>query len=398
MLQSIQLDNFKCIPNERKFALNKVNLFAGYNGRGKSSLLQAIMILSQSIKKDRLNSLEKIHLNGDFVALGDFDEILQNDHKDDFSIVLDLNVKDEVHQVRLKYGLADDMKVGKVCECFIDGNDFFDVAGDKNSDQTALKGQLKQLPPYLNALLGASNVHYVSANRCGPVKFVEKMEIPEVHKVGRNGNFTINTLSTYTERVSSKMNVNADDLKEYSLREAVTYWIDFIMSGGSVNVNASNLEKRSSTLSLDFNFEKNEQYTRAFQAYNVGFGYSYILSIVVTALIAKEGNIVIVENPEAHLHPKAQLNLAFLLAKLASNGVQVFIETHSEHIVNGFRIAALRDEYELTNADLNILFFDFDFNVYALEVKPNGKIPNWPNGFFDQYQQELAEILSLGRK
>ena len=81
MPRSIQLGNFKCIP-DKQFDLNRINIFTGYNGRGKSSLLQAIMILSQSIKKDKLNSLEKIHLNGDFVSLGDFDEVLPWDHLD----------------------------------------------------------------------------------------------------------------------------------------------------------------------------------------------------------------------------------------------------------------------------------------------------------------------------
>lgn len=121
------------------------------------------------------------------------------------------------------------------------------------------------------------------------------------------------------------------------------------------------------------------------------------MSIIVSALIAKEGNILIIENPEAHLHPKAQLNLSYLLAKLTGNGVQVFIETHSEHIVNGFRIAALKDVFSLNNNDLNIFFFNYDFSITQLKIEENGKIKNWPEGFFDQYQHELAEILKLGR-
>lgn len=287
-----------------------------------------------------------------------------------------------------------------MCKCVIDNEDLFDSVGSNNkSTNNDNKILAKLLPAYINSILGSHNIHYVSANRCGPVKFVEKMEIPEVHKVGRNGNFTINTLSTYKEKVSRKMNISNDDANEYDLITATTKWIGFIMNGGDVNVEdyAKNENRRSSTLSLQFGFEKNG-FQRKFEAYNVGFGYSYILSIVVSALIAKEGNILIIENPEAHLHPKAQLNLAYLLAKLTGNGVQVFVETHSEHIVNGFRIAALKDDYTLNNNDLNILFFDYDFNIIQLEIEENGKIGNWPTGFFDQYQHELAEILKLGRK
>lgn len=398
MLTSIYLKNFKCF-SENRFNLNKINIFAGYNGRGKSSILQSIIILSQSIKKNNLNSLEKVHLNGDFVSLGDFDEILNDDYIDCFEISIGLKTSNESHQILLGYKLSDDIKVGEIFKCIVDDDNLFDYLGaNNNTDSTATKGLSKQLPAYINSILGSYNIHYVSANRCGPVKFVEKMEIPEVHKVGKNGNFTINTISTYKDKVSSKMNISQEDKNEYDLLTSVTNWIEFIMNGGSVNVeDYTDNKKRSSTLSLQFGFKKDIGESRNFESYNVGFGYSYILSIVVSALIAKEGNILIIENPEAHLHPKAQLNLTLLLAKLVDNGVQVFIETHSEHIVNGFRIAALKDEYKLKHDDLNILFFDKDFNVNQLQLEKNGKIRNWPSGFFDQYTQELAEILKLGR-
>lgn len=169
------------------------------------------------------------------------------------------------------------------------------------------------------------------------------------------------------------------------------------MGNGYLYVNDGKGKERTTTLSLEFQFQSKDS-TRSFQSYNVGFGYSYVLSIIVTALIAKKGNIVIIENPEAHLHPQAQKHIAYMLAKLASRGVQVFIETHSEHIVNAFRLAALKNEYKLSNDDMSIFFFDSDYKIQLLHIEPSGRIPNWPKGFFDQYQQELAEIMTLGAK
>lgn len=133
-----------------------------------------------------------------------------------------------------------------------------------------------------------------------------------------------------------------------------------------------------------------------YSSYNVGFGYSYVLAIIVTALIAKKNDIVIIENPEAHLHPEAQTRLTLLLSKLGARGVQVFIETHSEHVINGFRLAALKDEYNISNKDIRIFFFDHNFEKVDLIIDKSGRIPNWPNRFFDQYQTELAEIIRLG--
>ena len=186
------------------------------------------------------------------------------------------------------------------------------------------------------------------------------------------------------------------DDNEYELLPAVGRWISYIMDGkdDALNVDdGAGLEKkkRSSVLSLDFILGN-----KSLHSYNVGFGYSYILSIIVTALIAKEGNMVIVENPEAHLHPEAQFRITQLLAKLASRGVQVFLETHSEHVVNAVRLAVIEKEYRITNEQVGLFFFDNDYAKRDLKIERNGRINDWPTRFFDQYQRELAEIFIKG--
>ena len=395
MIEQIELENFKCVPRI-PFLLKRINLFTGYNGRGKSSVLQSLLMMSQSVKKDQLNSLERLHLNGMLIELGDFDEILTDDRQNNFNINLSLKNNDKVHELNFGYQLSDDdIKVGELCKCIIDDDDYFDTVGGNEQQETGQSSLIKQFPSYINSTLGMSNVHYVSADRLGPVKFVEKMEIPEYHRVGKKGSLTINTLSTCKEKIPAGMVPFPTDRQEYSLQEAASQWIDYIMNGGSVTVNGNKGKERTSTLSIEFQFKQNPD-GRGFQSYNVGFGYSYVLPIVVTALIAQKGNIVIVENPEAHLHPQAQARIAFMLAKLAARDVQVFVETHSEHIVNAFRLAALKAEYEVSNEDMNIFFFDTDYSVKTLHIEPTGRIPDWPKGFFDQYQKELAEIMTLG--
>lgn len=114
-----------------------------------------------------------------------------------------------------------------------------------------------------------------------------------------------------------------------------------------------------------------------------------------------EKGILLIENPEAHLHPLAQSRLMRLICKrlIECPHLQIFIETHSEHIINGARLCALKDDADLkafTNKDISIYFFDKDFSVKQLEVKKNGRIPNWPEGFFDQQTKDLNEIITLG--
>ena len=403
MLSSIKFRNYKCLDSQA-FFFKGINVFCGYNGRGKSSVIQAILMLAQSIDGANPNSIERLHLNGPLVNLGDFDELLSNIEELNLSLDFELGIESggDSHLLTFGYEMGDDFKVGVMRKCIIDTEDYFDVvggnSGDGSSNQT--RSLNKQLPNYIIQLLSVQNVHYVSANRRGPVKFEEKKERPDYYSVGTEGASTINTMASYPDKVDSRMNANHSDEKEWPLENAITSWIDYIMGGGSVSVQGKNTlgdiknQKKSSVLSLGFNMRNAGE--RLFNSYNVGFGYSYILPIVVSALIAKEGSIVIVENPEAHLHPEAQVRLTYLLAQLAARGVQVFIETHSEHVVNGLRLAALKAEYKLKNEDVHIYFFDEDYSIKSLDIEKNGRINNWPVRFFDQYQNELAEILTLG--
>lgn len=407
MIKYISFDNFKCLSG-KEFELDKVNIFTGYNGRGKSSVMQAILMLSQSTRKDDMNGIAHLHVNGDFVKLGDFDELLTDPDSMHFGMSLKIHDNEnKEHLVNLGYDMCDDFTIGALGDCKIDEVSYFDTASSKpigkperGNDE---KGDLKPLPIFLHNQFKSQNVHYVAADRKGPIKFVERAEIPNIFKVGADGSSTITTLSAYHDTVDPELNVNAEDKDSRHLVDSVSMWLNFIMNGGSVGVvgnavrnsDVYDKSKKSSILKIDFSVDDQG---RKYPSYHVGFGYSYILSIVVTALIAKENDMVIIENPEAHLHPEAQTRLTFLLAKLAAKGVQMFIETHSEHVINGFRLAALKEEYKLNNSEIRIFFFDFDFSLQSLMIEPTGRIKNWPAGFFDQYQKELAEILKLGAR
>ena len=85
---------------------------------------------------------------------------------------------------------------------------------------------------------------------------------------------------------------------------------------------------------------------------NVGFGYSYVLPILVAGLTASNKHTLIIENPEAHLHPKAQARLTEFLARVASCDVQIFIESHSEHILNALQVAVALMTLQSANRNL----------------------------------------------
>ena len=107
------------------------------------------------------------------------------------------------------------------------------------------------------------------------------------------------------------------------------------------------------------------------------------------------------ENPEAHLHPAGQSKIGGFLARIAADGVQVFLETHSDHVLNGIRVAVAEGSAALSTEEAAIHFFraeDEDGpDRQSIELKRTGQLSAWPVGFFDQVQVDLAALVSKQR-
>ena len=133
---------------------------------------------------------------------------------------------------------------------------------------------------------------------------------------------------------------------------------------------------------------------------NVGFGITYALPILVSGLIVPEGGMLIVENPEAHLHAKAQSNMGYFLARMAAAGVRVIIETHSEHIVNGIRRMIVEGRTGMSADDMTIYFFqdkNGDKKIMDIGMDGKGNLSAFPEDFFDQVRQDTLAILRIDR-
>ena len=128
-------------------------------------------------------------------------------------------------------------------------------------------------------------------------------------------------------------------------------------------------------------------------ATNIGFGISYALPIIVESLLAKENGWLVVENPEAHLHAKAQSNMGYFLGVMAASGIRTIIETHSEHIVNGIRRAATTGT-NLSPKDVNVYFFKNKSEYDLITIDEKGNLSDFPVDFFDQSRQDLLEIIN----
>ncbi|MCP4109371.1 MAG: DUF3696 domain-containing protein [Desulfobacteraceae bacterium] len=383
MIGQIKIKNFKCFKNETVFPLSKLNLLTGINGRGKSTMLQALLLFRQSIEKD-INTA-KLYLNGTSLELGTFDDIKNSETSKKSNILIGITTEKETEFQKTDFYLQENMfddlvaDVEKIC------------IFDKNEDKIIYPQKETSNHKWNSYYKPFNCIHYVSADRLGTLKYHDKLSIDEHFiTVGSKGQFTINVLSRLEDKIIHDILYLGEDAK--TLLQQTEEWLNYVFDGAKIQIKGK--EKESSVLNILFNTKKTE---KRYKPANVGFGYSYILPIIVSGLIAEKGDILIIENPEAHLHPKAQSRITEFFAKVASTGVQVFIESHSEHILNGIRISALKNNIAISNDEVSILYFgnSEQCQFVRLNIKTNGKIDNWVDGFFDQQENDLAKIFKL---
>lgn len=130
---------------------------------------------------------------------------------------------------------------------------------------------------------------------------------------------------------------------------------------------------------------------------DVGVGVSQVLPVVVAALFAQPGHIVIVEEPESHLHPLAQAKLAELLATVsAERNVQFIVETHSEHLFR--RLQTLMAKQQVQPQQAALYFVERDgqaAKLRELKLDDFGRVANWPEKFFGDTLGETREQTAL---
>ncbi len=131
---------------------------------------------------------------------------------------------------------------------------------------------------------------------------------------------------------------------------------------------------------------------------HAGFGLTQVLPIIVAALSATEGDIVLIENPEVHLHPAGQALMGQFLTDVARAGVQVIVETHSDHVLNGIRRSVRAGK--LPPDQVAIHFFRPRSADAAQVISPQldsaGNIDTWPEGFFDQFDKDTSHFAGWG--
>ncbi|WP_323926859.1 AAA family ATPase [Aeromonas caviae] len=346
MIHELHIQGFKSLSNA-DIKLSPMTILSGINGSGKSSVIQSIRMLIDSKKQSSI-----------IKALGGYDEIHSKYSQPGQDINLNVTIKEHIYSLEINK----------------DG-----ISYNKSPDVT---------------------YEYINAERFGP-----QVNLP----INTTDDITIGSRGEYSADyyISFQSCIVHDSLKHdatvsLTLEGQLKAWMQEI----SPNMNLKfNIDKKHDTSNIEINSHR---------ATNTGFGISYALPIILSSLVltsktardleskilatwyerlSSNSKLILIENPEAHLHPQGQTMMGVFLTRAAACGLQVVVETHSDHFIDGVRIAA--KEIGFHNS-VNIYHFDkqqdTESNFENIKVLENGALTSWPKGFFDQSRINLSRI------
>ena len=207
--------------------------------------------------------------------------------------------------------------------------------------------------------------------------------------IGLKGQYAVNYLDEHQSDQVLCPRIDSSP-KEMSLMRAVSYWLNELEIGGRIQT-----KQRGRQLEYDL-IDRKTKLKRDLTS--VGVGASQILPVIVLCLAAKPGELVLLEQPELHLHPKPQQILGDFLLGISQTGRQLIVETHSEYLVNRLRLRMVEQDLDEQPNSLKLLYAkrdDLGATTFD-EIRPNkhGLFEGgWPDGFFDQTPQEAEKIV-----
>ena len=372
MITRLKVSNFKS-HKDTELRLCNLTLLTGINGCGKTSVLQALLLLRQSYKKNRL--MQGLDLNNPLVAIGIGDEALsQFAETGEMGFTLDIDGE----TLAFHYDVTNALKAS-----FIPASHYSENITDEH---------LKKMSLFNNGF------QYISALRWGGrSNFPKDTYTVETEGQMSNEKGQCEFIGNFLHHFSSKKTFNyqsGNEEQPVSLLDQVIYWEQLISPGVYLRVEPS-ADSTSFNVIYDFLATGNAKPVKNLRAENIGFGISYTLPVITALVYAERGSLLMIENPEAHLHPDGQVELARLMALAAQRGVQLIVETHSDHIINGVLKACLdaeRGNRGIDKDNVSIYYFGGkdSHNVSLFEevkVMEGGQLEYQPKGFFDQLEQ-----------
>lgn len=367
MITKINIKNFKSLEAV-ELSLSTLNVLTGINGMGKSTLIQVLLLLRQSYISDLLG--RGIYLKGPLTNnLGNFSDVLSKNARED----------------KISFSIeCDDVELLWECE--------------KGPFPEILQVQ----PPPIDKnlpLFSDNKFQYISAGRITPHSSFSKYgETLAFKQFGINGEYAIQYL--FEKGIEEAL--IADSKDEHGKPLPLINQVDFWLKNISPNVSLDIKLKSNKEYELRYKFPNQDKGSNSFTAANSAFGLTFSLPIITALLAAQPGDLLILENPENDLHPQAQSMIGQLMARVASAGVQIIVETHSDHIINGICLSVHNGQIKSEGTKFYYFYrkdTDSASKIFDVHIKPNGRLDdrilkeNGVEGFNDQSNKDLKQIL-----
>ena len=415
MITRLELTTFKCFEKLR-LPLGPLTLLSGTNSSGKSSVIQSLVLLHQNLQIKSWSS--HVFLNGDMVKLGTVADVVDQVTGTN-SIAIGLS-DDERSCQWLFSGKDSDMSM-ILSGLVVDGWEYENsppqlVLNDWEYEGSPPSLIFGTLPHSDDATAGSDllgrieRLNFITAEREGPREvyplvdknalvrprsMVSADEPFEDHqlfytRIGSRGENAISIL--YWKRGD----LIADALRipgtEPTLMHQVGARMNTFFPGCSVNVQ---LVPLANAVTLGIRMSEATKFLRPIHC---GFGITQVLPIVIAALSIPQNDLFLIENPEVHLHPAGQAKMGQFLAELANYGIQVIVETHSDHVLNGIRRAVKSGS--IPSEKVMFHFFrsrsEDGPQVMSPAIDSFGNVDFWPEGFFDQFDKDVDYFAGWG--
>ena len=374
MITNLNIHNFK-LHKQTQLDIKGLTILTGMNGMGKSTIIQALTLLRQSFLMNDLDI--GLNLKGDLCDAGISGE-LACQSSDEHSL-----------KIKLKFSQQDDLAY-----VFNYPDNIMDTLLPGTEGNITDKNVLSKYS------LFNEYFQYLSAFRFGPQKSYNRdtslvVSKKQISKIMGQCEYAVHFLEQYRNMdipIKELAITDENDITpDFRLVIQVERWLRMISPNIKINIEQSGEDFK---LKYKFNREENT-ITEDITALNTGFGVTYVLPILIAILSAGKDSIILIENPEAHIHPKGQAILMELMAKAVANGIQIILESHSDHIINGSLVAV--NNRLITPELLSIYYFNREEHQhvavsYPLEISKNGHIKRPPKGFFDQIDIDLKTL------
>ena len=378
MLTELHIQHFKCFETLR-LPLGPLTVLSGTNGGGKSSVIQSLVLLAHTLSRREWS--RDLLLDGPELALGSAGDVL-NQKAARRALTLGASTADQT--IKWTFGAEDRRALSVELRAVeVDGTALEMHEGDALRWLLPVGWSGPKSP--VERLLRLS---WITAERVGPRELLPLRDPASHGQVGPRGELAAGLVYWHEDRpVRPAMRIAG---RPPTLFHQVRAHMQDFFPGCDLRVSPID---GTSAVSLRLKSDAKAEFQRP---QNVGFGLTQLFPILVAVLAAEEGDCLLVENPEVHLHPRAQQRIGELLAVAAASGVQVLVETHSDHVLNGLRLATKQGRIAAERVAVHF----FAPSPEGEPVRPlsptidrDGRLSEWPAGFFDQFALALSELL-----